>query len=300
MKNFLSKFVNKVALILPLKAQKNLLVTGAHRTGTTLLGVLIAEADEFSFVYEPFNPDYGTNLTNFVCDDCGHRVDTWFVGANKKNQKNWYKHMKHLINSRAWRGKRSIIKDPFAYFSAEWLQKEFTSDVLVMIRNPKSFVSSLKKMDWPFDFNNLSKQGWLMDGYLSKYKDEITKFAKNQPDIIDQGILLWNIFYSYTYEMQKKHPEWMFIKLEDFNLNPDDYMSRICQKFDIKYTNTMKALVKEKTSAKNPVESKKEIVHSLNRNSKEQNDIWKKRLTHKETQRILEGTKEVRELFNYK
>jgi len=299
MSKLINKAVSSIATALPLIKKKNLLVTGSHRTGTTLLGVFFAESPDFSFVYEPFNPDYGTNLKKFICEDCGITIDTWFVGVNQRNNNGWYKHMKHLINSRALRGKRSIIKDPFAYFSAEWMQKEFTTDTLVMIRNPRSFVSSIKKMDWPFDFNNLLKQEWLMDGYLSEFKQEIEKQAKNRGDIIDQGILLWNLFNQYTYDMKKKHPEWAFLKLEDFNARPLVEFEKLCKTFNIIVTQGMRDKVIDMTSANNPVESKKEVVHSLNRNSKEQNDIWKGRLTEEESQRIQNKTEKVRNYFGY-
>jgi hypothetical protein len=299
MKPLINKAIASASTALPLIRKKNILVTGSHRTGTTLLGVLFAESPCFSFVYEPFNPDYGTNLKDFVCEDCGHKIDTWFVGVNSKNHKVWHRHMKHLVNSRALRGKRSIIKDPFAYFSAEWLQKEFSTDVLAMIRNPRSFVSSIKKMDWPFDFNNLLKQGWLMDGYLSEYKLAIEQQAKKQGDIIDQGILLWNLFNQYTYEMKNKHPEWVILKLEDFNMQPMVEFEKLCKQFEVVITQEMRDKVVDMTSANNPVESKKEIIHSLNRNSKEQNDIWKGRLTDEESERIQIGTEKVRGYFGY-
>jgi len=299
MSKLINKVVSSIATTLPLVRKKNLLVTGSHRTGTTLLGVLFAESPDFSFVYEPFNPDYGTNLKEFVCEDCGITIDTWFVGVNPRNHKQWHKHMKHLINSRALRGKRSIIKDPFAYFSAEWMQYEFSTDVLVMIRDPRSFVSSLKKMDWPFDFNNLLKQEWLMDGYLSGFKQAIEKQSKSQGDIIDQGILLWNLFNQYTYDMKAKHPEWVFLKLEDFNAQPLVEFEKLCKTFDINVTQGMRDKVIDMTSANNPVESKKEVIHSLNRNSKKQNDIWRKRLTDDESERIQNETEKVRNYFGY-
>ena len=299
MKPLLNKALTTVAQALPLIPKRNLLVTGSHRSGTTLLGVLLAESPEFSFVYEPFNPDYGTNLKDFVCQDCGLRIDTWFVGVNDSNKAGWYKHLKHLINARSLRGKRSLIKDPFAYFSAEWIATQFTADVLVMIRNPRSFVSSLKKMEWPFDFKNISKQEWLMDGYLTQYKAEIENAVKTPGDIVDQGILLWNLFYDFTKQMQEKHPGWVYLKLEDFSLNPEIEFNKVCESFGISITPSMLAKLKEMTSEKNPTESKKEIVHDLNRNSKEQNDIWKNRLTDEEAQRIQIKTEKVRKYFEY-
>jgi hypothetical protein len=291
--------LNRITIFLPLLKKRNLLITGAHRTGTTLLGVLFAESDDFSFVYEPFNPDYGTNLKEFVCEDCGLRIDTWFMGVNDSNERDWYRHMKHLVNSRAIRGKRSVIKDPFAFMSTEWLQREFNTDVLVMVRNPLSFVSSLKKMEWPFDFDNFLRQYWLMDGYLSEFKDDIEEFSKNKKDIIDQGILLWNIFYTYANDMRKIHPGWVFLKLEDFSAQPEKHFKELCETFYIEYTEKMKKKVLELTSEKNPIESKKEVVHSLNRNSKKQRDIWKGRLTDQEVKRIEDGTKSVREIYGY-
>jgi len=52
------------------------------------------------------------------------------------------------------RNDRPLIKDPIAIFSTEWLCKKFNMKVLVMIRHPAAFCSSLKIKNWAFNFNH--------------------------------------------------------------------------------------------------------------------------------------------------
>ncbi len=50
---------------------------------------------------------------------------------------NYYKYRMYNI--------RPLIKDPIGLFSYKWLVSKFDMDVLVLIKHPAAFVSSLKK-----------------------------------------------------------------------------------------------------------------------------------------------------------
>jgi len=90
---------------------------------------------------------------------------------------------------------RTIIKDPIAIMSTEWIYMNYNIDIVVLIRHPAAFVASLKVKNWQYDFNNYLNQPILMDTYLKEYKSLIKDFSENKRDIIDQGILLWNTIH---------------------------------------------------------------------------------------------------------
>ena len=48
------------------------------------------------------------------------------------------------FEARRRRGDRVVMKDPLAFFSAEWLMQNFGMTVVVLIRHPAAFVASLK------------------------------------------------------------------------------------------------------------------------------------------------------------
>ena len=61
----------------------------------------------------------------------------------------------------------------------------------------------------------------LIENELSDFADEIEVFSKqNNHNIIEQGILLWNIFHSYISNPKEKHPNRYFVTHEQLSTNP--------------------------------------------------------------------------------
>ena len=163
-------------------AKKPILVTGAHRSRTTWVGRMLALSPEIGYIHEPFNiasynraADFAywyyyitdENASSFfrgIADAIAFRYDLMdgikraqrprdIVGAFRTYSRFWF----HRL-----RGARPLIKDPIAVFSAEWLASAFDMGVVVMIRHPAAFASSLKRLGWQFDFNDLLQQPLLL------------------------------------------------------------------------------------------------------------------------------------------
>lgn len=293
MKALIQKTLQHAALRLPLFDSKPVIVTGSHRSGTTFVGTILSEVENLKYVYEPFNPDYAYLVENNKCTVCGAKIKTWFPYISDHNHDEYYKHAKHLVNNKAMLRNRALFKSPFGLFATEWLVKNFNFDVVMMIREPLGFVSSIKKMGWDFDFSNFLDQPELMNGYLKDYAEQIEKFAKEEQSIIDQAILMWNAFYSVIYQFQQKYPNWTYVKMEELSLDPIGQFDRIAKELDLTLSEYNKEKIKEMTSSENPTESTKSKIHSINRNAKENVDVWKNRLEEDEVNRIMEGTDEV-------
>ena len=110
------------------------------------------------------------------------------------------------------------------------LASQFDMQVLVLIRHPAAFCSSLKIMNWQFDFKNFLRQPLLMEAYLYAYKKEIKEFTQSEKDIIDQSILLWNCIHFTVKKFQERNTDWIFIRHEDISLDP-------CDQFRLLYEN---------------------------------------------------------------
>ena len=52
------------------------------------------------------------------------------------------------------RRQRPLLKDPFAIFSIPWFVRRLDSCVVVTVRHPAGFASSLKRLNWPCDFRH--------------------------------------------------------------------------------------------------------------------------------------------------
>ena len=154
-----------------------ILVTGSHRSGSTWLGKMLSLTNRVEYVQEPFNkkfPPKGVSPINYWFE----YISGSTPGVLKKEFKNYivqfiripYNYyisgiFKSIIKLEPRRGfhllksffnrmrTRVLLKDPICVFSAEWVEKEFNSDVVIIIRHPAAFVASLKVKNWEHDFN---------------------------------------------------------------------------------------------------------------------------------------------------
>jgi len=293
----------------------HILVTGSHRSGTTWVGDIISNSDEVLYVHEPFN------LANHS-NDSKLPFKYWYAYVSKNRPKAYQDKVRkyletfyefklsNLINeitnlrSRRsmrwfWKGiigvrlrKRIVFKDPIAFMSAEWLARELPAQVVVLIRHPAAFVASLKVKGWTFDFKNFKQQKDLYNGYLENFQDEIDRYAQNPPDIIAQGILLWNIIHSIILTYKEKHgEEWCFIKHEELSRNPVTGFQKIFKYLDLGFTPEIKQEVIESTTSQVHDKYQGDVRKDLKRISKENIKSWKKRLTIEEIEIIKEGTR---------
>ena len=120
---------------------KPILVTGAHRSGTTWVGRMLALAPGVAYIHEPFNPRTAAGLSPA-------RFDRYFTVVTSENEARYRPGLEQTLGlryglgaqlrSRAARGRpdpratlarstqppigeRPLVKDPIALLSAEWL-----------------------------------------------------------------------------------------------------------------------------------------------------------------------------------
>lgn len=290
---------------------KNILVTGSHRSGSTWTGNVIAKAPKVRYIHEPFN--IGINRINYKSP-----FTYWFeflIDSSTKHQResktyieSFYKvfhinNLKKLFKVRSLKGlynysadikgritDRTIIKDPIAIMSAEWIYMNYNIDVVVLIRHPAAFVASLKVNDWQYDFNNYLDQPVLMSTYLKDYQAIINDFSKNKKDIIDQGILLWNTIHdTIAYYQNKYKNEWYFVKHEDLSIDPISEFNKMFSKINLTLNSGVENYINETTNGSEQ--------SNLKRNSVRNIKTWKNRLSNDEIERIKIGTENVWKKF---
>lgn len=296
---------------------RHILVTGAHRSGTTWVGHTIALSRNVRYVSEPFNVAYPNNEVDF-------KLERSFTYAPASRQlKEIQISFERLLNNnpfhRAWnickirgldaktplrlckhlilqsRPTRSLIKDPIALLSADWLHQMFGFSVVCMIRNPLGFVGSLKKAGWEFNFRDLVVQQELLKTRLSQFETEITEFCNNPGDIVDQACLLWNILHSVILDYQKEYPSWLFVKYEDLASNPIEGFQEIFRYLDLRLSIRIQESIKEFTSTENPSET--DTTTFGPRNAQGSLETWKKRLTSEEIDRVIQKTQAIAQKF---
>jgi len=296
--------------------KKAILVTGSHRSGSTWAGKMISSAQDVGYIHEPFNIKLGLNANpttfpyNFmhICyqnesqykEAINSILDFKYPFASNLKHSQEIKDIARIARDKCiytgYRNKnyRPLVKDPMAFFSAEWLHERYQMDVVIMIRHPAAFCSSLKLKNWHFNFKNLTKQPLLIEQYLHPYEDQIQQYAKKEYPLIQQAILAWNCFHHTINIYQKKHPSWTFIKHEDLSKDPLAQYATIYKKLNLKFTANAKRAIIESSNANNPSE---QTQNEFIRNSKENITNWNTRLTHKEIKLIKDKTGELSSLF---
>lgn len=296
---------------------KPILVTGAHRSGSTWIGRMLALSPEIGYIQEPLNLYHRPGI-------CSAKFKYWFPYISQENEGKYYDSLRDTVDFkykvkselkavRSFRdfGRmlrdfrnfntyrrlkvRPLLKDPIAIFSTEWLASRFDMDVVVIIRHPAAFVASIKVKNWTFPFQDLLKQPLLMEEHLYPFASEVKDYAANEKDIIDQACLLWNIIYFRVSEYQKRNPNWIFQKHEDISVDPVFAFEKMYKRLGLEFSEHIKSTIEEYSNPQNPLNAKQNdsflfLRRHLKRDSKLNISNWKKRLDAREISKIKENT----------
>jgi len=294
-----------------------ILVTGAHRSGTTWAGKMLAADYKTAYISEPLNvlhrPGvYGAKTTHwyqYICDENEngylpafhqlldfdyHLLDEIRSLRSLKDFLRMGRDFTIFYNA-LMRGQRALIKDPFAVFSAQWFAKKLNCRVVVTVRHPAAFASSLQRLGWSFDFNDLLNQPLLMRDHLEKYRDEMSTMKMD--DIIGQASLLWKMIYDSVHAIRVLNPDFLVVRHEDLSRQPVNRYRDLYSKLDLEFSPRVQKFIEDSSSSDNPVEPSRRRVHSVNLDSLANIKNWKKRLSEEDVRRIREMTEEASHLY---
>ncbi len=300
----------------PVVDNKPILVTGMPRSGTTWVGRMISQVPTIRYVHEPFN------ITGRPCQ-CGVRFDYWFQYISSENESDYYKHFNHIIYPKldriallnliaevkqtkrvrplikfgqSFSRKRTLLKDPLALFSAEWLANTFNMDVVVVIRHPAAIVSSYKSLNWGHSFSHFMEQPLLIEKHLAKFSNEIMDFAQNEYHIIDQVALLWKLINYVILKLQDEKPDWIFVRHMDLSHDPIGGFQEIYDQLQLPFSDREKRIIQDHSVSKGTEISTKD-PYSVTRNSQQTINKWKDKLTLEEVDRVRERVEDVSQAF---
>jgi len=265
-----------------------LLITGSHRSGSTWIGKVIEKSNEFMYLDEPTSlNDIPSSLSS---------IKYWFQYIQNSDE-DIIKDLFTLNQNALNQNKRALFKDPLAFFSIDAFTSQIGADILISVRHPAAFVSSLKRLGWTHDFNHFLEQEELMETYLYPFRDKVKEFSKNEKNIIEQGILLWNIINLNTLKFKQKYPQVYTVRHEDLSINPMVEFKKIFDYFHISFTPETNQYLLETTSESNDAEAQNNVAHQLHRDSKANIYNFKNRLTENEIKQIRTGTEMVSHVF---
>lgn len=265
-----------------------LLITGSHRSGSTWIGKVIEKSNEFVYLEE------STSLNDIPGSLSS--INYWFQYIQNSDEA-IVKDLLTLNHNSLKQNKRALFKDPLAFFSIDTFIDKLEANVLISVRHPAAFVSSLKRLGWSHDFNHFLEQEELMETFLYPFRDDIKTFSKTQKDIVEQGILLWNIINLNTLKFKQKYPQIYTVKHEDLSLNPMIEFKKIFDCFEISLNPEVKQYLLDTTNKDNDAEAQNNVTHQLYRDSKANIYNFKNRLTEEEIAKIRKGTEIVSHIF---
>ena len=261
---------------MPDNETRPILITGAHRSGTTWVGKMLAASGEAVYISEPLNLWHRPGILRAP-------VNHWYTYICEQNQDDYLpafqetlrlqyhvlediksfrrlKDLPHMLQDSSSfflgsiQDKRPLLKDPFAVFSTPWFEKALDCQVIITVRHPAAIASSLKRLDWSFDFEHLLAQPLLMNDLLEPYYDDMQAMARNPQDIIGQSGLLWRIIYQVVAQYESKYPQFQVVRHEDLSLDPIDSFRSLYNSLGLSFSAHVKQVILKSNSQNNPGE----------------------------------------------
>ncbi len=297
--------------------RKPILVTGAHRSGTSWVGRMLAANSNTAYISEPLNVLHRPGVFRAP-------VKHWYVYINSENESEYLPAFRELLDLKyhAWReifsirsakdflrmgrdfhtffigsmqGRRLLLKDPFAVFSSRWFAKALNCEVVITVRHPAAFASSLKRLNWPFNFHDLLDQSALMHDHLERDRAEMESIQVD--DVIGQSALLWRMIYRFVHSTRDLNPDFKIVRHEDISIDPVAEYKRLYDSLGLSFDDKVRGTILNSSNSENPAELSRKKTYSVKLDSRANLDNWKKRLNAEEIGRIRKMTESISHLF---
>ena len=242
--------------------RRPILVTGSHRSGSSWVGKMIATSPRIGYIHEPFNVDHHPGVCPMV-------VPFWFLYLTEDNAREFAPHLdrtlrfsysplaeliavrrpRHLgrllfdgadFAKYRFQRRRPLIKDPLALFSAEWLASNYDMKVVLLVRHPAAFASSVRRQEYRHPFSHFLQQPRLMHDHLESFESDIQAMHDHTPDSIEESALLWRITTHMTLKLKDSHPDWLFYRYEDLASDPAESFERIFNMLHLEFNSEIR------------------------------------------------------------
>jgi hypothetical protein len=295
--------------------KRPILVTGAHRSGTTWVGKMLASNRRVAYISEPLNTLHRPGVLRapvkrwytYICDEnegeylpalqetLGYRYHTWAELQSLRSSKDMLRMGRDwwiFLQGRIFR-QRPLLKDPFAVFSAAWFASRLDCAVVFTVRHPAAFASSLARLNWRFDFADLLAQPLLMQAWLEPFRTELEKMLAAPEDVIGQSSLLWRLIYHVICELKERFPQFLLVRHEDLSRDPLGGFQTLYSALGLAFTPQVETAVLKSSRPENPDELSRQAVHAVRLDSRANLRNWKHRLSEAEIARIHDLTRDV-------
>lgn len=283
-------------------------ITGAHRSGTTLLGDIVAQADGTWTVWEPFNRHWGlrdvriaypylrrtdplaapiSTLNRYLESGRGRWSAKRDAGGPKVPQ--LHAAVKTFKRRAAWHrnsARTPVIKDPFLLLALDAIQPAITlRPIVVSVRHPCAWLLSLRRMSWPAgpELNDLIAQHELYEEHLSHL---LPRRDWTAADDVEAGATAWLCLYHMVHVQVAAGAQATVVPIESFARDPVATIRLLFQVTSLPAPSDLTSLAATYTGAGNAVTPEAGIRHLLQRNSQLLVDAWKAGMSRDEINRV--------------
>lgn len=294
----------------PVGRRAPILVTGTHRSGTTWVGETLCLSSEAHYVHEPFAPMNSRSWLSTppairylhqdpaVAGPLASQLEAitrlrppWLpILRRSPTPRHVLRVTQELLTARhaAARGARAVIKDPFALLMAEWIERQSGALVVILVRHPAAFASSVKRLGWRLDVRWLLQQDELMAGQLSEFRSQLER--DHELDLIDHAALVWNVLNSVTARYESEHPTWAVLPYEALAESPECRFRSLFGHLGLPWDQSVADAISERTSEAQVTEVTPGRRGGTVRDSRKAMWTWQHRLSGEEIGRVRAAT----------
>ena len=165
--------------------------------------------------------------------------------------------------------------------------------VVVTIRHPAAFVSSLKRLEWRFRFRGWLQQEALMRDWLHPFDAEIRDCWRKEAGMIEQGIVMWNAIHHVIGEYRRRHPSWTFVRHEDIARAPRAGFESLHERVGLRWDDEVAARIISYSGTNNRRDLPLWRHSSVRRDSAATARSWQRHLSAREISVVRAGTEAV-------
>jgi hypothetical protein len=251
-----------------------ILVTGLPRSGTSWVGKMLEASGQVVYINEPLNPQHPPGLSPGILDGpdpvpyqyiSKHNGEQWEgpfgrmlelryrPGAELRRNHSPYdivRMLKYLYSFSVGRirGRRPMMDDPYALMSVRWLAEELGMKVVVLVREPRSYVGSRIHLGWDASLERLASQGLLMRDLFAESGQRIIESLED-PDEVLKTAVLWSSCYDVVDRHYRGVPGVEIVTYESLAKAPIPGFGDLYDRLDLTMTDRIRNRIAAATSS---------------------------------------------------
>ncbi len=289
------------------------LVTGAHRSGTTWVGRILSASGQVVLINEPLNRNHRPGVFQAT-------VPFWYLYLHPGNEEpylkafrrtlalryDWWREIRALRSLRdlarmgrdglrwAWgrlTRRRPLLKDPFALLSVPWFVERLGVQAVVLVRHPAAVVASWLRLGWVVHPRQLLEQPALLAQGLPEDAVAVLRAVAEQQDPLAWAAAMWRALYARVWAY-RAHPAIQVVRHEDLARAPTERFARLFAYLDLPFHAGARRALQRSTAGRH-LHTDPRRPHATALNSRAVVHAWRHELTSAQIARVRALTRPV-------